>query len=543
MTARSRLQFHSRRGEGVLPLGPGDSDRSLCELLTQAGAALNTRCGMRGLCRGCVVELESGAVTGPEGTQSAPAAIRSCQCHPLPGADIAVEIPAPSLADHRPVAVSEFRIGVPFAQDPMFPAPPGSVALAADIGTTTVVVLAVDPANGNILAEAGDLNHQARFGDNVLTRIQNAGESPVLRRRMQDCIARDTLGPLAREACARAGRPFSSVCGMAVAGNTAMLHLLTGTDPSSLGVAPFRPVFLEPRRLSARELRIADADWPVQLLPSLSSYVGADLAAGIHATGMHYEDRPTLLVDAGTNGEIILKTPDHLLGCATAAGPAFEGGRLACGARAVPGAISHIRIDASPLRFHIETLDHANGAEPIGICGTGFVDFLAEGRRSGLLSPAGRFEASFLGSAPPGVVRKVADGSALVLARRGDGEVFITEGDISQLLQAKAAIAAGILTLLERQGLRPSDVGRVLLAGGFGRHIDTANATRCGLLPGFRPEQIEPVGNTSLAGAYIALLDRNALGEMEDIRARIEIVELNLDPGFEDRFIDGLSLD
>ncbi|MCC6353621.1 MAG: DUF4445 domain-containing protein [Verrucomicrobiae bacterium] len=534
-----RLRFQTPAGEGLLETGPSEAGATLCDVLLRGGVELNTRCGMRGLCRGCEVELTAGRVDLGDGREvAAPATIRACLARTM-SRETAIRIPQRSMAGHRPIAISEFEIIIPFAHDPIFPATGGGVALATDIGTTTVAMIAVDISNGKILAEAGDFNRQIRFGDNVLTRIHRAGEGPEMLARLQSCVAAETLRPLAMRVCAKAGVSPASVRGMTVAGNTVMLHLLAGEDPSPLGVAPFRARFLEPRRLGAAALGIDGADWPVQLLPGLSAYVGADLAAGVHATGMHFAGKPTLLVDAGTNGEIVLKTRDRLLGCATAAGPAFEGGMLSCGARAVPGAICHIRMTADP--FHIETRiigDHP----PQGICGTGTLDFLAEARRVGLLNHAGRFDDGALARVPPDLLRDGDGGRAIALGQSGDRDISISEVDIAHLLQAKAAIAAGIRTLLEREGLTPADISRVLLAGGFGRHIDPESAVRCGLLPGFRADQIEAVGNTSLAGAYIALLDRSALQEMDEIRARIEIVELNLDPGFEDRFIDELAL-
>ncbi|HPA19812.1 MAG TPA: ASKHA domain-containing protein [Verrucomicrobiae bacterium] len=533
-----RLRFRSSETEGAIELAQEDAHTSLCELLVRTGIYLNTRCGMRGLCRGCEVSLEDGSVMIGDERITAPGTIRSCRAL-VASPEVTIRVPPRSLAGHRPIAISEFEILVPFAQEPTFPGTAGDVALAADIGTTTVAMIAVDICDGRILAEAGDFNRQIRFGDNVVTRIHRAGESPEMLARLQACVSAETLRPLALQVCTKAGTRLASVRGMTVAGNTAMLHLLAGEDPSPLGVAPFRARFLEPRRFTAAALGIDAADWPVQFLPGLAAYVGADLAAGIHATGMHFAEKPTLLVDVGTNGEIILKTRDGLFGCATAAGPAFEGGMLSSGMRAVPGAICHVRMSDDPFRIESRTI---NGLPPQGICGTGALDFLAEGRRIGLLGHAGRFDEAFLGRVPKDVLRDGEGGRALSLGRSADREITMSEVDIAHLLQAKAAIGAGIRTLMERVGLAPTDISRVLLAGGFGRHIDPANAIRSGLLPGFRAEQIEAVGNTSLAGAYIALLDRSAVAEMDEIRASIDIVELNLDPGFEDRFIDELAL-
>lgn len=533
-----RLHYRLPGTGGTIEFGPAADAGTLCEILARDGIELNTRCGMRGLCRGCEVILEKGAVTLGDERIVAPATIRSCCARPATP-EIGIRVPACSLSGHRPIAISEFSIRVPFAHDPLFSGARSHVGLAVDIGTTTVAVLAVDLCRGGILAEAGDFNRQIRYGDNVVTRIQRAGESPEMLARLQSALSKETLRPLALDVCTKVGIKLDNVRGMTVAGNTVMLHLLAGEDPSPLGVSPFKARFLEPRRYTAAALGIHDSEWPVQFLPGLAAYVGADLAAGIHATGMHFSEKPTLLVDAGTNGEIILRNQERLFGCATAAGPAFEGGMLSSGARAVAGAICQVRMQRDPFSIELDTID---GHRPHGICGTGALDFLAEGRRVGLLGHAGRFDQDFLTRIPRTLLRDGDNTRAIALATCGDREITISEVDIAHLLQAKAAIGAGIRTLMEREGLVPADIFRVLLAGGFGRHMDPTSAVRCGLLPGFEPEQVEAVGNTSLAGAYIALLDQAALAEMDEIRERIEIVELNLDPGFEDRFIDELVL-
>ncbi len=323
-----------------------------------------------------------------------------------------------------------------------------------------------------------------------------------------------------------------------------MLHLLAGIDPSPMGAVPFRPVFLEHRMTPAESVRLAlhgagGAGPTLHLLPSASAYIGSDLTAGIFASGLVYDDGPSLLVDAGTNGEIILKHGDKLFGCATAAGPAFEGGGLANGIRAGDGAISHIGFDAEPLAVRAEVIGNA---APIGICGSAYVDFLAEARRIGLISHTGRFDRAAVSRAGDGFVQNQY-GLALRVARgQGKHDIIISELDIARLLQAKAAIAAGVLTLLRRAGLQPRDIKRLYLAGGFGMHINVPNAIGCGLLPGFTPKQVQVVGNTSLAGAYLALLDSGVLDELTRIGKRLDAVELNLDPGFEDCFIEQLAL-
>jgi uncharacterized 2Fe-2S/4Fe-4S cluster protein (DUF4445 family) len=211
--------------------------------------------------------------------------------------------------------------------------------------------------------------------------------------------------------------------------------------------------------------------------------------------------------------------------------------------RAGDGAISRLRItSASPLKVEHEVLGAAQ--KPVGICGSGYVDFLAEGRRVGLLTPAGRFDRAAVDVQT--LRRRLStgkDGLAVPVFSTASGcDVVVSEADVARLLQAKAAIAAGIVTLLRRLNLRPGDVSRVCLAGGFGMHVEVANAIRCGLLPDFQPEQVRVIGNSSLAGAYLALLDRAVMDELERIRQNVSVVELNQDEQFESCYIDQLVL-
>jgi uncharacterized 2Fe-2S/4Fe-4S cluster protein (DUF4445 family) len=343
-----------------------------------------------------------------------------------------------------------------------------------------------------------------------------------------------------------------------------MLHLLAGVDPSPLGTAPFTPEFLEHRVLRTSGLSLlssraasrrsdqpggalqpsgaagglsSEIDPAVHLLPGAAAYIGADIIAGVFSTGMVYEAGTSILVDMGTNGEIVLKHENRLLGCATAAGPAFEGAGLACGVRAGRGAISHVRLNEDSFQPEIDVI---GDGEPIGLCGTAYVDFAAEARRSGLVEKTGRFSRS---SADWSLVRHATHGQSFIVARGRDNEaIVVSEADIASLLQAKAAIAAGIVCLMNRAGLSTDDIDTLYLAGGFGFHMDVQNVIRCGLLPRFRPEQVRLVGNTSLAGAYLALLDSGVLAEMKRASKRLETIELNLEPDFESHYIDHLCL-
>jgi uncharacterized 2Fe-2S/4Fe-4S cluster protein (DUF4445 family) len=561
------IEVRGREGEqrvrrirvDVPPQGD-QADHTIADICRRHELPLNTRCGQQGWCEGCLIELLHGRLRHrDDGTiltaSGEPVTCRGCSYFALPGEEVVIRVPDRSLLAYAPQVVTSFRLNVPASHDPLLPTGArqvrtGMIGAAIDVGTTTVVVMLVDLADGRALAQAAAFNHQMHLADDVLTRINLCMTDPAMLDRMRQAVAHKTIMPLLRQAAHEAAVRLDDLATIVAAGNTTMLHLLAGVDPSPMGTAPFTPAFTDHRVLAARDVGL-DVDAQLHLLPAAGAYVGADLVAGALATGLAYDDGPAMLVDIGTNGEILLKTPDRFVGCATAAGPAFEGAGLRCGLRAGHGAVSHVRMTApphgQPFEYAIDIIgrnDDGRKVHPQGVCGSAYVDFLAHGRRSGLLLPVGRFHPQ----PPPGAAEHLITdengyGRAFVLAHgQGKRPIVVTENDLAALLQAKAAIAAGITTLLQNADLRPRDVKRLHLAGGFGMHIDVASAIDCGLLPGFVPDQVEVVGNTSLGGAYLTLLDRKSLVELTRIARGLEIIELNLDPRFESNFIDALSL-
>lgn len=530
------LEIDSPRGRTVLNVSPEESARPLSELLERAGLPLNVRCGGRGLCNGCGVELHGGSVQKIQTGETVcagekPVSLLSC-AHRVGTEKAHLAIPPRSFLAHQPQIVSGFKINVPSANLPLVGG--RGYGVAVDVGTTTVAAVLVDLETGAVVRQASDFNQQIRHGDDVVTRISLCWNDKSMVPTLQRAILRETIAPLVCQLLSGMDGPLRCIT---VAGNTTMQHLLAGKDPSPLGVVPFQPAFLDRQVLTFPE---EFGEVPVHLLPSAAAYIGADIVAGVLSSGLLYDEGTALLVDIGTNGEIVLKRRGGFVGCATAAGPAFEGAGLSCGMRGVAGAIERIQFRRTP--WEVQWSQINGGMQPpVGICGSAYIDFLAEAREVGLLAENGRFnpieEAEF--------VCDTEGRRALCLARETGTErpIIISEVDVAQLLQAKAAIAAGILTLLEREQLRPSDVQRVYLAGGFGMHLNVAHTIRCGLLPGFKPEQVEVIGNSSLAGAYLGLIDTGAMQEMERVASQIETIELNLEPTFEDHYLDQLSLD
>lgn len=533
-----------------IELAADQAARTLAAVLAEKGEALNMRCGGRGLCAGCQVELLEGTLrhvsSGQLFSASGGQRIAACQYTIGSGLGARIEVPVTSQTGHVVQIADEFKIRIPIAQAPLFDSP--SIAVAVDIGTTTVAVLLAEVETGRILARATGLNRQVSLGDNVITRINQCMADKGSVRLLQQLILAETIAPLIRQVCASAGMRAAEISGVVLSGNTTMLHLVAGVDPSSMGVSPFTPAFLESRCLDAAGLKLGSLlspATPIHLLPGLSAYVGADINSGVVATGMHYEEGPNLLVDIGTNGEIVLKANGRLFGCATAAGPAFEGAGLTCGTQAIDGTISAIHFHGSPLALQLGRIHDRDDLPCPGLCGSAYIDFMGEGVRHGLLTTSGRFTKEFE-SSHPGWIQTLEGEKVFVLLPKGAEQNFvvgISERDISRILQAKAAIAAGIGTLLAQAGLKAVDIRKLYLAGGFGLHLNVAHAIASGLLPGFVAEQIEVVGNTSLAGAYLALQDRGVLEELRQNQGRMEVVELNLDPSFEDRYIENLLLE
>ena len=518
---------------------------TLADVLAAAGFPANTRCGQRGWCRGCQVELREGSLRLKHGGAiHAPAVVRACLSAPPETGHVVVQLPERARLAASAKVGDSFVLDTPFVIQPRFPITAERDTLCAvDLGTTTVVVLLADGMSGEILSRCGAFNAQMRHGDNVLSRIVHAG-SPDGLAALQRAVVHETLAPLLRQACQEAGRPPARLAGLTLAGNTTMLHLLAGEDPTPLGVVPFTPRFLDERDLASAEVGLHAAvpglpgDLVIHLLPGLSAYVGADIAAGLCATGMAYDRGLSLLVDLGTNGEIVLQQNGRFTACATAAGPAFEGMGLTSGTRAQRGAIERVRITRRPFQLELGVIGGPAAGAPSGLCGSAYVDFLAEGRGCGLLTSSGRYaEEAWVEIPEPH--RAVREGGRTLVLAPG---VEVSERDIASLLQAKAAVGAGIETLLDQAGCRPEALTRLYLAGGFGLHLQVGHALAMGLLPGVEECCVRVVGNSSLAGALLSALDREAGRELARLRKRTTVVELNHQPGFEDRYLDHLQL-
>jgi uncharacterized 2Fe-2S/4Fe-4S cluster protein (DUF4445 family) len=318
-----------------------------------------------------------------------------------------------------------------------------------------------------------------------------------------------------------------------------MTHLFLGLPPSGIGVLPFSPVTRHPPAVRASDLGLLlHPHAVVEAVPSISGHVGGDLVADACAARLLERRGLTMLVDIGTNGEILLWDGRHLHATATAAGPAFEGGGLAHGGRAAEGAIDHL-VWREEKGFESSVI---GGTAPRSLCGSAVIDFIAEGRRAGWINEHGRFDTVRLRKS--GAYLEVSRGNHALRAAAvtPSGKLWVSEHDVSEVLKAKAAIFAGMRTILAVAGRTWKDLDTLLLAGGFARYIHLRQATTMGLLPVLDPGVIRVIGNGSLSGACLALLDESSWGTFDRVLAAARPLELNLHPDFENHFIDALFL-
>ncbi len=503
-------------------LNTSDAAKTVADLFEEKGYGLNMRCGGRGLCRGCQITCKDANDTR---------SLRACETpvEDLPDGPLNIEIPHSSWHDHTIYGVSCFdiRLEVP-------PAPKGAhgVALALDIGTTTLAGALWDLSTGQCLADDSIANPQRKYGDDVLSRISYSLDKPSGLKKLQRSLVDQGLTTLIRKLCRQANCPEDSIAQATAAGNPIMLHTLVGCSLEGLSKYPFRPEFLETREVQAMEIGLRPR-LPITLLPGLGPFVGADVVAGALASGMLEAEAPMLLIDYGTNGEIILKHDGGYLATATAAGPAFEGGRLSCGASARAGVVSSIQRRNN--HWSYELCAGSNG-EAKGISGAAYIDFLALGLDTGLLNPFGRFAHGH-----PDVTEHGVDGDTERIVRFGD-DIWISEPDVAELLQAKAALGAGVQALLEMAGLDASDLQTVFVAGGFGYHLNPAHAIRIGLLPPTPLERVDTIGNSALGGASLSL-QADFTKEIETLCQNCQTIELNQVPSFANHYTDALLLE
>jgi uncharacterized 2Fe-2S/4Fe-4S cluster protein (DUF4445 family) len=415
------------------------------------------------------------------------------------------------------------------------PGAPKIAGLAIDIGTTTVSMLLVDLETGDMLSTGSAGNGQIRYGADVITRIIESTRPGGLDR-LRNAVTEECTEPLIRGLCEKAGITPDRIYRAAVAANTTMTHLFLGVPAEYLRLEPYIPAFFEGRTMRGKDIGMGvNPDAEVLIAPSIGSYVGGDITAGVFSSMIFRKETPSLFVDLGTNGELVFGSAEFLFACACSAGPAFEGGDISCGMRATDGAIEACRIDAGTMEPDAAIVG-ASGQKPAGLCGSGLIDIIGELFRCRIINSRGKFvrEGRRVQHDEYGVGRYIAAFAEETDAGR---EVALTETDIDNFIRAKGAIFSAIRTMLAIVDYPIDAIEDVYVAGGIGSGINMGAAIRIGMFPNLPVEKFHYIGNSSMLGAYAMVSSRKAAEMVTSIAGGITYLELSSYPGYMDEFV------
>jgi uncharacterized 2Fe-2S/4Fe-4S cluster protein (DUF4445 family) len=435
----------------------------------------------------------------------------------------------------RTLREADFRVTAVLCDDLLLDVEPGDTtprrfAIAFDLGTTTVVANLLDLETGQPAAVRSRLNHQQPFGADVISRISATMLEPDALPRLQE-LAHETLDELVQEVCDEAAVAREEVYEVSVTGNVTMIQLALGIDPEPLSMAPFVIASRRPLSATAADFGVRVHERaPAVLFPALGAYVGPDIVAGVLATGLTLDRRVRLFVDVGTNSEIVLGSSSRALATAAPAGPAFEAAQIRCGMRAADGAIEGVEVRDGTVELQV-----IGDVDPVGICGSGLVDAVAELIGAGIVDHSGRFvdDPAMCGER----LTKVGKETVFTLA---DG-IYLGQRDIRELQFAKASIATGWTILCRELGIAPEEISQVLLAGSFGSYLSPASAVRIGLVPPLPLTRIVSAGNVAGEGAKIVALSVQERAAANAILDEVDYVELSGRADFNDLFVDQLA--
>ncbi|MBN1481156.1 DUF4445 domain-containing protein [candidate division KSB1 bacterium] len=471
----------------------------LFDVLRRGGKPVHAPCGGKGTCKKCLVTIDGIG--------------EALACQFVVQHDVLVHVPI----SHRFAIMEAQNLHArQFVKNP----PSEGFGLAIDIGTTTVVLFLEELSTFQVIDVLSFINPQTTYGGDVISRIAFCIEQPNGLVTLQHILS-EAINQTTESLCRKNHISPQRIDSMTVVGNTVMLHLFCRVDPRSIAYAPYTPVFVDEQRKRARQLNLdVSPDALVTILPSIAGYVGADILAGVATTDLLDRDGFTLYIDIGTNGEIVLGNKDRIYCCATAAGPAFEGATIECGIGAVEGAISEY------IEGEITTI---GAAAPVGICGSGLIDIVAELLNKKLIDAGGRMENEF-------TIVKQKECAV-------NHDIVLTPKDIREVQLAKAAIYAGIRTLLKHADVSIDQIERLYLAGGFGSTIRTSSAIRIGLLPQELSNRIFPIGNSAATGARLALESHAFRAEIDKVRATADYIELSMRPDFNAFYISAMGFE
>ena len=490
----------------ILPAGAvilADENTMLLDALRKGGFQPDAPCGGKGTCGKCRVDADGQTVL-------------ACQT-PITR-DMTVRLPEKQKSN-----ILTNGIGQKIVPDGKH-----RYVIAIDVGTTTVVTFLLDGRSGALLSSASMLNPQTQFGADVISRIQYVMTTGSAE--LKEAIGQ-ALSALVVEACAKAGITPNEVTAAAIVGNTAMHHLMLGIDPTSMTTPPYMPKVFEALSFPAAGFLPIAKDGEIRILPNIAGFVGADTVGCIAATAFDERDKLTLMIDIGTNGEMVLGDKNRRIACSTAAGPAFEGAKIFCGMRGAVGAIDKVSAEGGRLCCSV-----IGGGAAKGICGSGLLDAVAVMLELGMITESGRMDE---GSFDPALWTS-ADGCKAV---RLMDDVVLTQKDVREVQLAKAALRAGIELMAKQLGRKVEQIETVYLAGAFGNYLRPASACAIGLIPPVLLDWIVPVGNAAGEGAKMSALSAAQFDRAKLLAKNTEFLELASLAEFQDCFVDCLSFE
>lgn len=412
--------------------------------------------------------------------------------------------------------------------------------IALDIGTTSVAACLVNIHEGKLVAKASSGNAQIKYGADVINRIIYSTKRNGLQE-LNDAIIKETINPLLDKMYRDSGIDRDEVVSFIAAGNTTMSHLFLGIYPNNLRIEPYIPAFVKAPFIKASELGLnINPETFVYLVPSVASYVGGDITAGVLSSGIWNSDENILFIDLGTNGEIVFGNREFLMTCACSAGPAFEGGEISCGMRAAGGAIEEIKINKDDYEPKLSVI---GDEKPLGICGSGIIDLICEMMMAGIIDRRGKLVKGLNTSRVRFDEHGIGE-YVLVFKEQYELEkdITITEVDIDNFIRAKGAIYSGLTTLLNSLGMDFTMIDKIYIAGGIGNSLDIENSIKIGMLPDIERKKISYIGNSSLMGCYLTLMSEDARHKLEEAANHMTYVELSVEPGYMDEFVSACFL-
>ena len=528
----------------VLPETP------IIEAAARVELVIDSPCGGKGTCGKCLVEVREGKVEpSAEEKKNIPEedlkkGIRlACQSRIIAPALIYIPLSSRFSAQRILTAGWDER-KMELARPGEGETARGDYGLAFDLGTTTLVGTILHTVSGRDLAISSRMNPQAIYGDDVISRISFVKNSPEGLEKLHRRVVR-VINEMIDELAERAKVERKDIHKMTVAGNSTMQHIFLKVSPESLGSLPFSLVVERGVEIKAQELGVRiNPEGVIFIFPNIAGFVGGDTVAVILSTGLLQSKEIKLMVDIGTNGEMVLGNRKRLLAASTAAGPAFEGARISRGMRASPGAVEKVVINEE-----VE-INVVGDVPPSGICGTGLIDAVAELLKVGIIDESGRIapRSARKGKISDGLLRRIVEEGASSKFLLVEGEltgnkhpIFITQKDVRELQLAKGALAAGIKILEKELGIGDKDISQILLAGAFGNFIRRRQAKRVGLIPDLPSERIRFIGNAASSGAKLTLISGKLRQEAETISRETEYIELSSRPDFQEEFVQAMS--